>query len=90
MALLWQSPDRKQIDLVLGRCNELMEGYLTIYMRLIGHLVNAAEQVEAVVLRSTVGAPGVHGIGVAGVQGTGVGVPSAAAVAATNAGLAGL
>jgi putative heme-binding domain-containing protein len=29
MAILWQSPDRAKVDLVLERCNELMDGYLT-------------------------------------------------------------
>ena len=38
---------------------------------------------------STVGAPGTHGAGVEGVQGIGVSTPSAAAVAAATAGLAG-
>ena len=38
---------------------------------------------------STVGAPVIHGAGVAGVQGTGVGTPIAAAVADTKAGLVG-
>lgn len=37
----------------------------------------------------TVGEPGIHGAGVAGMQGTGVGTPAAAAVAATKAGLVG-
>ena len=38
---------------------------------------------------NTVGAPVIHGAGVAGTQGTGVGTPIAALVAATNAGLVG-
>jgi hypothetical protein len=38
----------------------------------------------------TIGAPGTQGADVIGTQGTGVGTPCAAAVAATNAGLAGL
>src|SRR5436190_22529199 len=38
---------------------------------------------------STVGAPGAHGAGITGTQGIGVKVPSAAAVAAATAGLAG-
>jgi hypothetical protein len=38
----------------------------------------------------TVGAPGVHGASVAGMQGIGVSTPSAAAVAAATIGLAGL
>ncbi|CDI02003.1 conserved hypothetical protein [Candidatus Competibacter denitrificans Run_A_D11] len=37
----------------------------------------------------TVGEPTIHGAGVKGVQGTGVGTPIAAAVAETNAGLVG-
>lgn len=38
---------------------------------------------------STVGAPGIHGAVVAGIQAEGVGTPSAAAVAAITSGLAG-
>lgn len=38
---------------------------------------------------STFGTPGAHGAEVTGVQGTGVGTPSAAEVAAMNTGLAG-
>jgi len=38
---------------------------------------------------STVGAPVIHGAGVAGMQGTGVGTPMAAEVADTKAGLVG-
>lgn len=38
---------------------------------------------------STVGDPGIQGAGVAGMQGTGVGTPIAAAVADTKAGLVG-
>ncbi len=38
---------------------------------------------------NTVGAPTIHGAGVAGTQGTGVGTPKAAAVADTKAGLVG-
>ena len=38
---------------------------------------------------STLGTPGAQGAGVTGVQGTGVGTPSAAEVAAMNAGLDG-
>src|SRR6478752_9446051 len=39
---------------------------------------------------STVGAPGTHGAGVAGIQGMGVNTPRAAAVAAATIGFAGL
>ena len=38
---------------------------------------------------NTVGAPGIHGAGVVGIQGTGVGTPIAAAVAETKAGFVG-
>ncbi len=41
-------------------------------------------------LTNTVGLPGIHGATVTGVQGIGVGVPNAAAVAAITAGLVGL
>lgn len=42
-----------------------------------------------ILLTNTVGAPTIHGAGVAGTQGTGVGTPMAAAVADIKAGLVG-
>jgi hypothetical protein len=56
------------------------------HMQVSWQLVSSAGRLAMV----TVGVPGVQGAGSTGMQGAGVGVPSAAAVAAITAGLLGL
>jgi hypothetical protein len=56
------------------------------HMQLSLHVLSS----EGMFASSTVGAPGTHGAGVAGMQGMGVSTPMAAAVAAATTGFAGL